>query len=128
MENTTIQNKWPSSGTGAQDLLKMSYYILIDGEITNQNAFQAFYIDWIRNDVLSEKNMFVLNLRSEKSTVSANWQGIRLLQYAKYEDCIPEIKAKGGAWIYITQNAQKAETICEIFKMARVLVRQCHFI
>lgn len=123
MENTTIQNKWPSSGTGAQDLLKMSYYILIDGEITNQNAFQAFYIDWIRNDVLSEKNMFVLNLRSEKSTVSANWQGIRLLQYAKYEDCIPEIKAKGGAWIYITQNAQKAETICEIFKMARVLVR-----
>lgn len=69
MENTTIQNKWPSSGTGAQDLLKMSYYILIDGEITNQNAFQAFYIDWIRNDVLSEKKhvCFEFEIRKEYS-------------------------------------------------------------
>lgn len=114
---------WPEAGMDASDLLKMQYHVMIDAELMKSKGFQAFYSVWVMGNPHTTDHIFMQSLEAENTQIPANLGLVTVLIYKDFDDYGPAMKRIGGSWLYITNNAEKAEKIRQSAKNIRVFMR-----
>ena len=119
-------NTWPSSGSGASDILKTSHQIMLAADLFMTAGFRAFYQEWILNvKPEKEKQLFIPSMELKDLTISSDYQGMQLLQYSECHDYVSLFKRiKGmGSWLFLTGNERKMEYIIKASKEAGTYIR-----
>lgn len=119
-------NKWPFSGTGAADILKTNYYVMVSADLFATTGFQLFYQEWILNVPYGkEKQLFVPSMEFEGISKPSIYRGMQILQYNGCNDYVSlfrNIKAV-GSWLFITGNERKMGQIIRAAKESGTYIR-----
>lgn len=115
------KNNWPFSGTGASDILKTNYYVMVAADLFVTAGFQMFYQEWILNMPFGkEKQLFVPSIEFKDASMPSIYPGMKMLQYNDCNDYVSFFRnIKGlGSWLFLTGNERKMENIIKAAKEA----------
>lgn len=119
-------NKWPFSGTGAADILKTNYYVMVSADLFATTGFQLFYQEWILNIPYGkEKQLFIPSMEFEDISSPSIYRGMQILQYDgcnDYASLFRNIK-EVGSWLFITGNERKMGQIIRAAKESGTYIR-----
>lgn len=117
---------WPASGTGAADLIKTNYRILIDAGLLDTPGFRAFYREWMNDPGRSDrKQLFVSALDVTDTAVLASYAEVKLLRYTDCADYLTffQIVKKMGSWIYLTTEDRNPNHIFSASRESKIFLR-----
>ena len=119
-------NKWPFSGTGAADILKTNYYVMVSADLFATTGFQLFYQEWILNIPYGkEKQLFVPSMEFEGISTPSIYRGMQILQYNGCNDYVSLFRniKELGSWMFITGNERKMGQIIRAAKESGTYIR-----
>lgn len=120
------KTKWPSSGTGAIDILKTDFLVMVAADLLVTAEFQMFYQEWVLNVPYGkDKQLFVPSLEFKDASVPSVCRGMKILQYNSCNDYVSlfrHIKSL-GTWLFFTGNERKMESIIKAAKEAGMYIR-----
>lgn len=119
-------NRWPVAGTGAADLLKTNYHVMIDIEILGARGFRSFYQEWTANMPQDKKKqLYIPKVEADDILVPSIYEEVEILRFDNSVDYVSFFRKirEEGAWLFIIESERKRRQIIQAAKAAGTYIR-----
>lgn len=125
-QHSNRKNTWPFAGVSATYLIKNNYHVIVTIDMLTTPNFQAFYLEWTKNKLLSEKNRIIIPSIELKDTfIPSLYKELYVFQHSGIYDYVSLLQnlKNIGSLLFITGDDKKAEKVIKASRKSGTYVR-----